>query len=443
MASSSEANFMYVRLMVISVVIGMACLRMAFACNCIPEKFCAAPPDVDLRLIDDDQCPTGMVCCGEPASDLDETVCAGGLCVSDQSQCPGEDYDDEEYGAGLIDLRTNDVRCPGTQYCCRTMREQLPACDGTCVPRSLCTMFQPGPAGCAGDNVCCRMDRTAWIDTINDINAMGEPALLPVNDRVSGTCEWSRLGTDTTTVVPPWVVSIWARVDILPGLQADQFVCGGVQVDSSLIMTAASCVKDRPVEEMFANVGDYDISSRTLLRVENIYTVKEKIIHEYYNTSDPVHNDVALLGLTAPVRNGKCTAPLASPPANGCKARNHDCYTIGWNRTLLAAGSGRMKRYPVQVTTFQEDLFCSPGTICIDRDEARCNVEDESLHGSVVICEEGEQQDDWKVRGLLIRNCTGVAIESVVAWLEHQRNPGFVQKLGPADPFRQYLPVRA
>lgn len=95
------------------------------------------------------------------------------------------------------------------------------------------------------------------------------------------------------------------------------------------------------------------------------------------------------------------------------------------------------------MTTFQEDLFCSPGTICIDRDEARCNVEDESLHGSVVICEEGEQQDDWKVRGLLIRNCTGVAIESVVAWLEHQRNPGFVQKLGPADPSRQYLPVRA
>uniref|UniRef100_A0A182KAZ4 Peptidase S1 domain-containing protein n=1 Tax=Anopheles christyi TaxID=43041 RepID=A0A182KAZ4_9DIPT len=413
------------------------------ACNCVPENDCPAP-DVDLRLIDDDDqvCSTGMVCCDLPAAKLDETFCAGGVCVSDRSECSGEEYD--EYGTDQIDIRTNDdddddARCPGTQYCCRKKPEKdAPLCDGTCLPMSLCTMFEPGP-GCTDGNVCCRMDRNWWMDMINDINGMEESN--PTNKHQRG-CKWSRLRSDDTTIVPPWLVSIWAQVEIVPGIQTDQFVCGGVLVDPLLVMTAASCVKDLPAQQMFANVGDYDISSRSLIRAENIHTVKEKIIHEYYNTSDPVHNDVALLRLTNPIRNGKCNAPLATPPANACKARNIDCYTIGWNRTLLAAGFGRPKRYPVQVTTFQEDMFCAPGTICIDRDGGgQCYDADESLHGSVIVCEEGELQEDWKVRGLLMRNCTGVAIESVAAWLDHQRNPGFVQKPRPMDPSRQYLPV--
>uniref|UniRef100_A0A182PS87 Peptidase S1 domain-containing protein n=1 Tax=Anopheles epiroticus TaxID=199890 RepID=A0A182PS87_9DIPT len=413
---------------------------VSFACNCVPENLCPAP-DVDLRFLDveDNVCSTGMVCCEVlPVSGSEESSCDG-VCVAGPTECSDEDYD--EYGTDLIDIRTNNVNsCPGSQYCCRTYAVQpapVPTCDGTCLPLSLCPMFQPGAEGCTGGNVCCRMDRNWWTEMINDINAMVEPN--PAEDQPKRTCEWSRLRNETT-VVPPWLLSVWARVEIIPGIQADQFICGGVLVDPSLILTAASCVRGLSAPGMFVNVGDYDISSRSGLRTENIYTVQEQIIHENYNTSDPVHNDVALLRLTTPIRDGSCVAPFASPPTSGCKAHSTDCYTIGWNRTLLGIGSALPKRYPVQVTSFPDDLLCPPSTICIDRDEGQCH-EDESLYGSVIVCEEGESQAHWKVRGLLIRNCTGVASDSIATWLEHQRNPGFVQNPGPVDPSRQYLPV--
>ncbi|XP_052890995.1 uncharacterized protein LOC128299161 [Anopheles moucheti] len=410
----------------------------SFSCNCVAESLCPAP-DVDLRLVAaDEECPVGMLCCDVPVDDnptrlsdeLDGPFCDG-ACVSDLSECDACEECDE-YGTDVIDIRTDDdKRCPVSQYCCGTNLEQPAACDGTCLPRSQCTMFAPG-VDCGEGNVCCRMERTSWVDMINDINGMAGP---DTDDAGRRPCAWGELQEDGTRV-PPWLVSVWARVEIIPGLQADQFVCGGVLVDQSLVLTTASYVQNLPKEELFVNVGDYDISSRSALRMANIYTLAEKIIHEDYRPSEPVRNDVALLRLTEKVRNGRCVATLA---ASSEKQPDSSCYTIGWNRTLLATSSGHPKQYPVQVTTFQDDLFCAPGTICLDHGGDRCN--DDSLNGSAVVCKEGRSQDGWMLRGLLVSNCTGVAIESVNAWLNHQRNPGFVQQPKPADPSRQYLPV--
>ncbi|XP_049290995.1 uncharacterized protein LOC125767975 [Anopheles funestus] len=406
-------------------------------CNCVPENLCPAP-EVDLRLLDvDGVCPAGMLCCDMPVNDnptrltddLDVASCDG-KCVADRAECADVEYD--EYGVGVINIRANDgKRCPAGQYCCTTILGKPATCDGTCLPRSLCTMFEPG-ADCAEGNVCCRMDRTSWVNMINDINGMDGPDSYDERRR---PCEWGGLGADGTRF-PSWLVSVWTRVEIIPGLQTDQFICAGVLVDQSLVLTTASYVQNLPTEEMFVNVGDYDISSRSGLRMANIYTLKEKIIHEDYNTSDPVHNDVALLRLTDTVRNGQCVASLA---ASVEKQTDSSCYTIGWNRTLLEQGSGHPKRYPVQVTSFQDNLFCKPGTICIDHDKQQCN--EDSLNGSAIVCKGGELKDEWNLRGLLVSNCTGVDIVRVTAWFNHQRDPGFVQQPKPADPSRQYLPV--
>ncbi|XP_053668311.1 inactive serine protease scarface-like [Anopheles marshallii] len=411
----------------------------SLSCNCVPESLCPAP-DVDLRLVAaDEECPVGMLCCDVPVNDkptrlsdkLDGEPFCDGVCVSDRSECDArEEYD--EYGADAIDIRSNDgKRCPGGQYCCTTTPDKPASCDGTCLPRSLCTVFEPG-VDCGSGKVCCRMERTSWVDMINDINGMAGPDSVDERPR---PCEWSALQADGTRV-PPWLVSVWARVEIIPGLRTDQFICGGVLVDQTLVLTTASHVKHLPKEELFVNVGDYDISSRSALRMANIYTLEEKIVHEDYSPSDAVHNDVALLRLTDTVRNGRCVAALA---ASSARQSDSSCYTIGWNRTLLGKGFGHPKRYPVQVTTFQDDLFCAPGTLCLGNDGEHCN--DDSLDGSAIVCEEGGSQGDWKLRGLLVSNCTGVAIESVGAWFNHQRNPAFVQQPKPADPSRQYLPV--
>uniref|UniRef100_A0A182W1T2 Peptidase S1 domain-containing protein n=1 Tax=Anopheles minimus TaxID=112268 RepID=A0A182W1T2_9DIPT len=436
MWSSGREGFTYVRALFF-VVTCVCSVGTSLGCNCVPESLCPAL-DVDLRLLDtDDVCPVGMLCCDVPVDDnptrlsdtLGEPLCDG-VCVTNRSECAGADYD--EYGEDVLNIRANeDNRCPSGKYCCRTNLEKPTTCDGTCLPRSLCTMFEPG-ADCADGHVCCRMDRTSWVDMINDINGMASPDFEAER---RGMCEWSEAQEDGTRF-PPWLVSVWARVEIIPGLQTDQFVCGGVLVDQSLVLTTASYVKNLPTEELFVNVGDYDISSRSTLRTKNIYTLKEKIIHEDYNTSDPVRNNVALLRLIDTVHNRQCYASLGSSPERQTDSR---CYTIGWNRTLLGKGSGHPKRYPVQVTTFQDDLFCTPGTICLGHDDKHCS--DSSLNGSGIVCGQDDSQDGLKLAGLLVSECTGLTIESITAWINHHRNPGFVQQLKPADPSRQYLPV--
>uniref|UniRef100_A0A3F2YW26 Peptidase S1 domain-containing protein n=1 Tax=Anopheles dirus TaxID=7168 RepID=A0A3F2YW26_9DIPT len=426
-------------------------VRTVSGCSCVPERRCPAA-DVDLRLVDaDNVCPVGMVCCDvpvhgdTPTPDDDGGAFCSGECVQDAAQCTGESGD-YEYGLDLIDIRLvgGGNGCPDGQHCCKTgspIESKPRTCGGTCLPQSLCTMFEPGEigrgGGCTEGHVCCRMNRTSWMGLIGDINAM---MVGPEHDGGDRSCAWT-LEQDGTRV-PPWLVSIWARVELIPGLQADQFVCGGVLVDPTLVLTTASCVVDQPTDELFVNVGDHDLSSRSLLRTENIHTVREKIVHEYYSTSGGLHNDVALLRLAGTVPSGHCAARLDATPPDAGNGAARRCYYVGWDRELLATTSGRPHRHPAEVTNFQEDLFCAPGTICLQRNGDDDCCDGDSLRGSAVVCEDSERQDDATLRGLLVRNCAGVGMESIAAWLDHQRAPGFVQMPHPTDPSRLYLPVQ-
>ncbi|XP_050067298.1 uncharacterized protein LOC126556123 [Anopheles maculipalpis] len=438
MWSLGSGKFTHVRTL-LAVVVCLSIARKSFACNCVPVNLCPSP-EVDLRLADIDGlvCPADKVCCDVPVDEnpslvLDELTGApcDGVCVTSPLECAGE-VDSEESGKDYIDVRiAAGVGCPANQYCCRSKTDEPATCNETCQPMSLCTLPVAG-GGCGEENICCRMNRSPWFEMINDINRMADPE--PGVDRESA-CEWRKVGEDGTRF-PRWLVSVWARVEIIPGLQADQFVCSGVLVDPSLVLTTASSVKNVPTEKMFVNVGDYDISSRSALRTENMYTIKEQTIHEDYSTFGLLHHDVALLRLASPVHDGQCVATLASSLE---KEEDSSCYTIGWNRTLLATRSGQPGRYPVQVTSFLDDPYCAPGAICLGRDEGRCNYD--TLDGSPIVCMEGVLEVDWKLRGLLVNNCSGVPIKSVVSWLDYQRNPGFVQEVKPAIPDRRYLPV--
>ncbi|XP_053670827.1 uncharacterized protein LOC128721129 [Anopheles nili] len=419
--------------LLLAVAIGLDRARTTWSCSCVPERLCPVP-DVDLRLtIAEDECPLGMVCCDVAVSDTPKQVVEGlptfceGTCVADQGKCFNDAYD--EYGSDLIDIRlTGDNGCPVGQYCCRDSVEASPTCDGSCLPRSLCTMFEaPRVEGCAEGKVCCHMNHATWMGLVNDINEM----VVPV-PRGSQQCDWSPQSTDSRN--PPWLVSVWSRLEIIPGLQLDQFMCSGVLMDPALVLTIASCVEPLPVEELFVNIGDHDISSRSSLRAENIYTIEQKVVHEDYNISAPMHHNVALLRISGTVRNGGCQPQLSSE-----KSLNN-CYTIGWDRQLLATGKSSIPvQHDARVKGFDEDLFCAPGTICLD--SAGGNCEGESLPGSPVVCQGTNSQQPWPLRGLLVGNCTGIATDGIAAWVNHQRAPEFVQKPKATDPSRQYLPV--
>ncbi|XP_035893018.1 hyaluronan-binding protein 2-like [Anopheles stephensi] len=440
MWSLGNANRSHLRIL-LAVAVAFSCAGQSLACSCVPVNLCPSQ-ELDLQMADKDGliCPAGKVCCDAPVvekptsllDELDETPCDG-VCVTNALECAGE-IDNDESGKDFIDVRNYGASssCPADQYCCRTGADEAAICDGTCQPWLLCIMPLT-LEGCSEGNVCCYVESTPAMETIYDINAMADPD--PGFDRDSA-CAWRKLREDGNRL-PPWLVSVWARVEIIAGIQIDQFVCSGVLVDSSLVLTTASNVKNVPAEKMFVNVGDYDISSRSALKMQNIYTVKQQIIYDDYNeTSGLVHNDVAMLRLTTPVRNGQCVASLSSSP----EAPDSSCYTFGWNRTLLTAGSGRPVRYPVQLTSFLDDPYCVAGAICLARDdEGRCNYD--ALDGSPIVCRKGETEADWRLRGLLASNCSGVPARGVTAWLEHQRNPGFVQEVKPSIPDRQYLPV--
>ncbi|KFB49745.1 hypothetical protein ZHAS_00018402 [Anopheles sinensis] len=415
--------------------------RGALGCSCVPEALCPAP-DVDLRLVDSaEECPLGSVCCdvpvGEPSvkdNEISTDLFCDGECVPINGGSASDEYD--EYGTDLIDIRlVADTRCP-TGFTCRSEPPtKAPVCKGTCVPKSMCTMFKMDTqnGGCTGGDVCCSMDRTSWMGLINGINEM-EFNQSSKTTAQEERCVW-RTESDGIRI-PPWLVSIWARMEIVPGLTTDQFVCAGALLDPQYVLTLASCVKDLTVEDLFVNIGDYDLASRSSLRMSNIYSIREKTIHEDYDP--PLIRNAALLKLADQVRKSNCNVTLAPTKDNGHESMK--CHIVGWNRELLAVkNAGLPRQYKTRVESFNEDLFCAPGTICLHPEGTEC--ESSALTGSPVICDENKPTSEgWSLKGLLVGNCTGVTVDNLGPWVEHQQTPGFVQLPKPTDPSRQYLP---
>uniref|UniRef100_A0A182JLP9 Uncharacterized protein n=1 Tax=Anopheles atroparvus TaxID=41427 RepID=A0A182JLP9_ANOAO len=418
--------------------------RGASGCSCVPEALCPAA-DVDLRLVDsEEECPRGTICCPvrvdgtrEEGNTASVDLFCDGECIPVDPGTPGHSADDEydEYGTDLIDIRlASDTRCP-TGYTCRSLPPAVfPVCGGTCVPRTMCTMFIVGKQndGCTGENVCCSMDRTSWMELINDINGMELDRGSSTPSSQEDRCQWHTEADGSR--IPPWLVSVWARVEVIPGITSDQFACAGVLVDSRHVLTLASCVETMDLDDLFVNVGDYDLANRSFLRMSNIYSIREKVIHEDYDSAHPMQRNAALLRLAGDARDRNCPISIASSIEDHHGYKN--CLIVGWNREFLASTqTGRPGQYETRVESFNEDLFCAPGTICLGRGGTRCD--DSSLTGSPVICEANKSM---ALKGLLVGNCTGVAVEDLAPWVKNQQTPGFVQVSKPSDSSRQYLP---
>ncbi|XP_035792919.1 uncharacterized protein LOC118467041 [Anopheles albimanus] len=409
----------------------------SWCCVCVPERLCPAP-DVDLRLVDSDspECPPGQLCCDDPTVTQPASSCDG-MCVMDERQCPDSDWYDE-YGSDALDVRlvADGDECPRDYFCCgtNTASPKVPQlCNGTCVARTMCTMFEPsGSEGCPVDQVCCRMNRISWSELVNDINSMdlGHTSEPPsTSDRCFTTGNsYERLGT------PPWLLSIWARVEVAQGFFSDQYLCSGALLSPDLVLTLASCVEGTSPGRLFVNLGDYDLSNRFLLRESNIHTIEKVTVHEDYGV-DPVRRNVALLHLSSRIR----PSPSSCFPSFAEKMPTSDrCYIVGWNKDALASGAeGEPRRYKAPIEDSANGLAeCRSGLVCFTNG---ANCDDRSMSSAALLCDlEGGVVG---LHALLTSNCTALPLPSLTSWIDHQRDPTFVQKAEPPVPSRNYLPL--
>ncbi|XP_049538826.1 uncharacterized protein LOC125953366 [Anopheles darlingi] len=419
--------------------------RASWCCVCVPERLCPAP-DVDLRLVDSD-CPPGELCCDDPMVEQPAINTGGqhpadscnGVCVMDESQCPDSDLYDE-YGSDTLDIRlvADGDECPRDYICCgtSTMPPKVPQiCNGTCVAPTMCTMFEPSAGeGCPADQVCCRMNRISWSELVNDINSMdlGHTREPPsTSDRCAVTMgnSFERLAT------PAWFLSIWAQVEVAQGFFSDQYLCAGALLSPDLVLTLSSCVERISPDRLFVNLGDDDLSNRFLLQDSNIYTIEKVTTHEDYRV-DPVRRNVALLHLTTKIRRNasSCFATFTEKrPTSG------GCYIVGWNKDALASGTEAVpRRYQ---TTLGEDSAndlggCMSDLVCFSNG---ANCDDRSMSSAALLCD--QEGGLVGLHALLLSNCTGLPLQSLANWIDHQRDPSFVQKVQPPVPSRNYLPL--
>ncbi|EDW87365.1 hypodermin-B [Drosophila yakuba] len=112
-----------------------------------------------------------------------------------------------------------------------------------------------------------------------------------------------------------FIASVWVN-----GYQE----CGGTVIDTRIILTAAQCVKNKPVKKITVRVGTPDI-----YRGGNVIKVTAMAVHENYKEWN---NDIALLWLEKPVLSERVTnipLPFKEPSENEYPSN------AGWGEKLL------------------------------------------------------------------------------------------------------------
>ncbi len=110
--------------------------------------------------------------------------------------------------------------------------------------------------------------------------------------------------------------------------------CGGSIIDQWHILTAAHCLHypnsndPRPVESLKIVLGDHVTTS--VQPSEKVYSPQRFLIHEDYNRTIGLDNDIALIELTTAIEYNKVIAPVCLPTSP--PTVEEMCITTGWGR---------------------------------------------------------------------------------------------------------------
>ncbi|XP_077989872.1 uncharacterized protein LOC144444334 [Glandiceps talaboti] len=119
----------------------------------------------------------------------------------------------------------------------------------------------------------------------------------------------------------PWLVSLQN--------DDDGHFCGATLIEPQLVLTAAHCLKDEVIEELFVVFGTSNISSSASL---SSIRVKTAVQHPMYVGNDHDY-DLAVLKLQESVVYDDYVYPICLPPSDLTVAEDTVCTIVGWGKT--------------------------------------------------------------------------------------------------------------
>lgn len=116
----------------------------------------------------------------------------------------------------------------------------------------------------------------------------------------------------------PWLVSV--QLDNQPW-------CGGSLVNKDFVVTAAHCIKTRPVSDFSVVTGEHDLKTKSAY--EKRIPVQAAALHPGYKVGKYSH-DLAVLRLASPATFGPRVQPVCLPPAAGWAPAGRTGTVAGW-----------------------------------------------------------------------------------------------------------------
>ncbi|XP_047490065.1 uncharacterized protein LOC125039814 [Penaeus chinensis] len=130
----------------------------------------------------------------------------------------------------------------------------------------------------------------------------------------------------------PWQAAIY-KVRNLGGLRST-FVCSGVLIDKSFVITAAHCVVG-PSKDFTVVLGEYAVGGGVSILERQVTGVSDILVYPGYESTNPLVHDIALVQLDRAITlDNYPQIGLACLPYPDILYRNTgawDCFTVGWN----------------------------------------------------------------------------------------------------------------
>ncbi|CAH1398367.1 unnamed protein product [Nezara viridula] len=122
----------------------------------------------------------------------------------------------------------------------------------------------------------------------------------------------------------PWMVVILQKKEALT------FKCGGTLITPNVVLTAAHCVKNTPIEEISVRAGEYDNRITNKPIPSQTQRVRKVESHPDFNSGN-LHNDIALIFLEQPMQLNPVVDVICGPQ-KGEAVIGSDCVVTGWGR---------------------------------------------------------------------------------------------------------------
>lgn len=121
----------------------------------------------------------------------------------------------------------------------------------------------------------------------------------------------------------PWMLALMELEN-----SSSSYICGGSLIHPSVVLTSAHCVSEKSAEVLLVRAGEWDTQTVNEPFPHTEHTVKTIIINSDFSKPS-MHNDLALLVLTTPVKLSAHISTICLPPIRH-KFDGNSCFASGW-----------------------------------------------------------------------------------------------------------------